>query len=75
MTQLRTRAARLPVLGGILGVTGFIGVLRALGKRHRRPTGDQLSKMTDAEFASFIQSTGLRTVTMAGLGPGEGRAD
>ena len=75
MTRLRTRAAWLPVLGGILGVTGVVGVLRFFGKRHRRPTGDQLSKMSDADFASLIQFSGLKTVTTARLGPSEGRAD
>lgn len=75
MTQLRTRGARLPVLGGILGITGLIGLLRVLGRRSRRPTGDQLLKMSDADFASFIRSSGLKTVTTAGLAPREGNAD
>ena len=43
-------------------------------KRNRRPTGDQLSKMSDAELASFIRSSGLKTVTTAGLRPNEGNA-
>jgi hypothetical protein len=74
MTQLRTRGLRGPVLGGILGLAG-LGILRALGKRNRRPTGDQLSKMSDADFAAFVHSSGLKTVTTAGLAPSEGNAD
>lgn len=75
MTQLRTRGVRLPVLGGLLGATGLIGILRALGRRNRRPTGDQLLKMSDADFASFVHSSGMKTVTSAGLAPREGNAD
>ncbi len=68
MTQPRVRAARLPILGAIVG----LGVLRRLrDRRRRRPTGAQLMAMDDASFATFIESTGLTTVTGAGLGPSE----
>jgi hypothetical protein len=75
MTHLRTRGARLPVVGSVLGITGLIGVIKVLGRRHRRPTGDQLLHMSDAEFASFIRSSGVKTVTTAGLSAAEGNAD
>ena len=70
---LRTRRIG-PVILGILGVTGFVGV-RALGRRGRRPTGRQLLNMSDAEFAKFIRTSGLKTVTSAGLVSPEGNAD
>lgn len=64
MSQLRDRAARLPIVGAILGWS----VLRRLRDRRRhRPTGAQLMAMDDASFAAFVESTGLRTVTSAGL--------
>jgi hypothetical protein len=63
-----------PVILGILGVTGLVGV-RALGRRGRRPSGKQLRKMSDADFASFISATGLKTVTTAGLPHAEVNAD
>ncbi len=75
MTQLRTRVARLPLLGGILGITGLIGVVGVRVRRNRRPTGEQLLRMSDAEFASFIRSSGVKTVTTAGLAAREGNAD
>jgi len=66
MTQPRVRAARLPIVGAIVGM----GVFRRLRDRRRqRPTGAQLMSMDDASFAAFIESTGLKTVTSAGLGP------
>lgn len=68
MTQLRVRAARLPIVGAILGWS----VLRRLRDRRRhRPTGAQLMAMDDALFAAFIESTGLKTVTAAGVGSPE----
>jgi hypothetical protein len=68
MSQLRVRAARLPIVGAIVG----LGVLRLLrGRRRRRPTGAELMAMDDVSFAAFIESTGLKTVTDADLGPSE----
>jgi hypothetical protein len=68
MTPLRVRAARLPILGTIVG----LGVLRPLrNRRRRRPSGAQLMAMDDASFAAFIESTGLKTATNAGLGSSE----
>ncbi len=74
MTQLRTRLVRLPVLG-VLGLAGIIGLVATRGRRNRRPTGDQLRRMSDADFASFVRSTGLMTVTTAGLTSNEAKAD
>jgi hypothetical protein len=70
---LRTRRMGSVILG-ILGVTGFVGV-RALGRRGRRPSGRQLLNMSDADFASFIRKSGVKTVTSAGLVCAEGTAD
>jgi hypothetical protein len=70
---LRTRRIG-PVIVGILGVTGFVGV-RALGRRGRRPSGRQLLNMSDADFASFIRKSGVKTATSAGFISAEGRAD
>jgi hypothetical protein len=68
MTQPRIRAARLPIVGAIVG----LAVLRRLRDRRRhRPTGAQLMAMDDASFAAFIESTGLKTVSGAGLGSSE----
>jgi hypothetical protein len=64
MTQLRVRAARLPFVGALAGI-GLLSLLRR--RRKRRPNGAQLMAMDDASFAAFIESTGLKTVTSAGL--------
>jgi hypothetical protein len=64
MSLRRARALRLPILG-VIGLTGVLGILR---RRSRgRPTGAQLMSMNDADFAAFVKSTGLKTVTTAGL--------
>jgi len=67
VTQLRAAWSRIPVLGGLIGFT--IGLGWVLGRRspRRRPTGDELLQMSDAEFAAFIASTGIKTATTAGL--------
>lgn len=68
MNRPRVPAARLPIVSAIAG----LGVLRRLrDRRPHRPTGAQLMAMDDASFAAFIESTGLKTVTGAGLGPSE----
>jgi hypothetical protein len=66
MTELRARAIRIPLLGALVGV-GLVGILRR--RRRRRPTGSQLMAMDERGFASFVDSTGLQTVTTAGLEP------
>jgi hypothetical protein len=65
MSHLRALRLRLPVLGGLIGLTGIVGILRA--RRPKRPTGAELAAMSDADFASFIRSSGVKTVTTAGL--------
>jgi hypothetical protein len=70
---LRTRRIG-PLILGILGVTGFVGV-RVLERRGRRPSASQLLNMSDADFASFIRKSGVKTVTSAGLRSSEGSAD
>jgi hypothetical protein len=72
MTLLTRRIG--PVIVGILGITGYFGV-RALGRRGRRPSGRQLMRMSDADFASFISASGVKTITTAGLSSAEGNAD
>jgi hypothetical protein len=66
MTELRARGVRIPLLGALVGV-GLVGILRR--RRRRRPTGSQLMAMDERGFASFVDSTGLKTVTTAGLEP------
>lgn len=70
MLQQRARWLRLPAIGGLIGITTVVGFLRLIrrGSPGRRPTGDELMRMTDAEFADFIGASGIRTVTTAGLG-------
>jgi hypothetical protein len=79
MAEFRTRIPHLPVrrwiVGGVVGLTGLIGIRRALARRTRRPTGNQLRRMSDAEFAAVIQESGLKTITSAGLAPPGGKAD
>jgi hypothetical protein len=55
---------RIPLLGALVGV-GLLGILRR--RRRPRPTGSQLMAMDERGFALFIESTGLKTVTTAGL--------
>jgi hypothetical protein len=66
MTELRARGIRIPLIGALVGV-GLVGILRR--RRRRRPTGSQLMAMDERGFALFIESTGLKTVTTAGLEP------
>lgn len=79
MAELRTRIPHPPLrrwlVGGVVGITGLIGIRRALGRRTRRPTGDQLLRMSEAEFAAFVQASGLKTVTSASLAPQGAKAD
>jgi hypothetical protein len=75
LRQLRARGLRLPFVGGVGGLiaaTWLISVLRGRGRRHR-PTGAELAAMSDADFAAFIGSTGVKTVTTAGLSAAEPR--
>ena len=74
MTHLRAIGARVPVIGA-LGVAGVIGIVKARGKRKRRPTGDQLRRMSDADFSAFIRASGIKTVTTAGIAVSDGPAD
>jgi len=67
MAQLPARWLRLPLIGGLLRY--------ASRSRRTRPTGDELMRMTDAEFDEFIRSTGIKTVTTAGLSARDGAAD
>jgi len=43
----------------------MVAILR--GRRRRRPTGAELNAMDERSFAAFVESTGLKTVTTAGL--------
>lgn len=71
MAHLRIPRLRSPQLGGITGV----GRLRnALGRR-RRPTGDELAQMTDADFAAFVESSDLKTVTTSRVAESQGHSD
>lgn len=70
---LRSRSVR-PMILGILSITGLLGI-RALARRGRRPTAERLMEMSDADFASWIHKSGLKTVTTAGLLQREGNAD
>ncbi len=79
MAELRTRIPHPPLrrwlVGGIVGLTSLIGIRRALARRPRRPTGDELRMMSDAEFSAFVQASGLETITSPGLATHEGKAD
>lgn len=73
MSQLRA----WPLVGGLItltGITGLIGYARSRSKT-RRPTGAQLMKMSDSEFASYIGRTGLKTVSTARLTAPGGSTD
>lgn len=74
--ELRPRGMRLPILGSLIGLTGLVGLLhlRSRNKRHR-PTGAELMRMSDGDFAEFIRSSGLKTITTAGLAAPGGHAD
>ena len=68
-------AARIPLIGLIGLVTSLFGLARFWNhRRRRRPTGTELMAMSEAEFSSFIQASGLKTVTSAGLSA-DGHAD
>ncbi|HUG30641.1 MAG TPA: hypothetical protein VMQ65_09050 [Candidatus Limnocylindria bacterium] len=76
MTQLRAKWMRLPALGGLLGIAALLAARFARrGPERPRPTGQELMRMSDAEFAAFIQSSGIQTVTTAGLESREGSAN
>jgi hypothetical protein len=78
MAELRTRVPHVPVrrwLLAIVGIAGLIGFGRAFNRRDRRPTSDDLLNMSDTDFAVFVDSVGLKTVTSAGLLPLEGTTD
>jgi hypothetical protein len=69
------RAARIPLLGLIGLATSLFGLARFWNhRRNRRPTGTELMRMSEADFSSFIQDSGLKTVTSAGLSA-DGHAD
>jgi hypothetical protein len=74
MSHLRDLGLRIPAIGGLIGITGLVGFLRQR-RRPTRPTGKQLAAMSDRDFASFIQGSGIKTVTTAGLAPMDGSAD
>jgi hypothetical protein len=63
--RARLASLRIALLGGIL-VTMLLALLGRRGSR-RRPTAAELVAMTEAEFEAFIRSTGIETVTTAGL--------
>ena len=72
--DLRTRSRSLSMLGGLIGATWLVSVLRKRGRGTRhRPTGAELAAMSDADFAVFIDSTGVKTVTTAELSAAEPR--
>ncbi len=79
MAEFRTRIPHLPLrrwlVGGVVGLTTLVGIRRALARRPRRPSGDELHRMSDAEFSAFVQASGLKTVTSAGLVAHDGSAD
>jgi hypothetical protein len=76
MAQVRIRRIRVPILGILFALTGLLGFARLRWRRsRRRPTGSELVRMSDTEFASFIESSGIQTVTTAGLAVPEGHAD
>ena len=64
---MRQRIMKLwaSVVGGVF----VVALVAWFGRRvaRARPTGSQLLAMTDPEFASFIRSTGIKTVTTAGM--------
>ncbi len=71
MAHIRIPRLRSPRPGGSTGV----GRLRnALGRR-RRPTGDELAQMTDADFAAFVESSGIKTVTTTRVAESQGPSD
>ncbi|HVA87111.1 MAG TPA: hypothetical protein VNF73_12455 [Candidatus Saccharimonadales bacterium] len=74
---IRARALKFSVpLLGVLGIGGLIGFLKSRSRfTKRRPTADELMKMSDADFAAFIHASGLLTVTTAGLATPEAHAD
>lgn len=75
MTRPRSIGTRAPILGGLIGLLGLFGIRRLRRKSPRRPTGAELAAMTDRDFDAFIRSTGIRTVTSAGLAAPNGSAD
>jgi hypothetical protein len=68
-TQIRG-LTRLPLL--IAAALAVFGLRRIWpSRRRRRPTGGELMTMSDADFAAFIASSGLQTVSSAGLVEGD----
>jgi hypothetical protein len=67
---------RIPILGSLIRITGLVGLFHLRGRRKRhRPTGDELMRMSEADFAEFLRASGLKTVTTAGLAAMDGHAD
>jgi hypothetical protein len=66
---------RVPIVGSLIGLSGLLGLLhvRSRLKRHR-PTGAELMKMSDADFAAFVRASGVKTVSTADLAS-DGHAD
>ena len=71
----RGSRSRLPILGGLIALTGLIGLRLTSRLRRRRPTGAQLLGMTDAEFAAFIRSSGIKTRSTPELAAPDGTGD
>jgi hypothetical protein len=65
MTQLLTRWSHLPVLSVLLVISGLLGLRWLLhrGTPEHRPTGDELVRMSNEEFAALIEAPGITTVT------------
>lgn len=57
MSHLRARALGLPIIGGLLGIGGYLKLRR--GRTRRRPTADELMNMDAATFDSFVRLAGL----------------
>lgn len=65
MRQLPTRWSHLPSLSVLLVISGLLGLRWLLhrGTPERQPTGDELVRMSDEEFAALIEAPGIATVS------------
>jgi hypothetical protein len=70
------RSVRIPVIGVIgLLASALIGLIRFRPRsKQRRPTGADVMRMSEPEFAAFVRETGVLTVTSARL-LADGHAD
>ena len=75
MAQLRAAWSRIPALGGLIGFAIGLRWLLHRNNPKRRPTATELMDMSDADFAAFVASTGIKTVTTAGLARSDALAD